>query len=170
MSNSSERSSRAREPVVVRDLRKADRAGLVEILQAVGNFSDEEIAVALELIDHGIHGTDPDYRFVVAERAGGRVAGYACYGPTPLTEGVHDLYWIAVDPTLQGSGVGRKLMDAVESTLTREGARMILIETASKPSYDATRAFYVRIGYDELARLPDFYRPGDDKVIYGRRL
>jgi len=100
----------------------------------------------------------------------GEVAGYACFGATPTTDGTQDLYWIAVDPAAQGAGIGRRLLGAVEDALRGEGARLLLVETASKPSYAGTRAFYDACGYELVARVPDFYAPGDDKVIYARRL
>lgn len=153
---------------MLRELRAADRAPLERILTATAAFSLEELEVALELIDHGLSADPQGYCFAIAERAG-EVAGYACWGQTPLTDGVFDLYWIAVDPALQGGGVGRALLQAAEAAVTKSGGRMLLIETASKPSYDATRTFYLRTGYTELARVPDFYKLGDDKVIYGKR-
>lgn len=146
----------------LRDLARSDRASIESILRATGVFNDAEVAVALELVDAP---TEVGYRFLVAE-CDGRVAGYACFGATPMTDGVFDLYWIAVDPQLHGIGIGRRLMDATREAVRACGGRMILIETASKPSYDATRAFYVAYGCREVARIPDFYARGDDKVTY----
>jgi GNAT superfamily N-acetyltransferase len=147
-----------------------DRTPLEAILRATQAFSEEEIAVALELIDATLApGGSPDYQLIVAE-VEGAVAGYACWGATPLTEGVFDLYWIATDPRLHGAGVGRKLVEHVEWDVRELGGRTVLIETASKPSYDKTRGFYLRTGYLEVARVPDFYKVGDDKVIYMKRV
>lgn len=155
-----------------RSLRAADRGPLTEILRATGAFTEEEVEVALELIDLGLD--DPpsrDYLFLVAASDDDeRVLGYVCWGPVPLTDAVYDLYWIAVDPRAQGGGVGRRLMAAAEEAVAAAGGRMLLVETAGKPSYAATRAFYERIGYREVARIPDFYRVGDDKVIYWKTL
>jgi ribosomal protein S18 acetylase RimI-like enzyme len=157
--------------VRLRPLSAADRAPLGAILDATGAFSDEEVAVALELIDLGL--AEPpsrDYLFLVAADDDDRATGYACWGRVPFTDGVFDLYWIAVDPAAQGGGVGRRLMAEVEADVRERDGRLVLVETAGKPSYAATRAFYERIGYREVARIPDFYRDGDDKVIYGKTL
>jgi ribosomal protein S18 acetylase RimI-like enzyme len=152
----------------LRPLRRSDRAALEAILRATRVFNDAEVAVALELID------SPEslgYRFLVAERADdGSPVGYSCFGATPMTDGVFDLYWIAVDPALHGAGVGRSLMRASEDAIRAEGGRMMMIETASKRSYDKTRAFYEKYGCPEVARIRDFYAVGDDKVIYACRL
>lgn len=153
--------------VRLRPLSPADRAPIERILRATGVFRDDEIDVALELVDAR---PEVGYRFVVAELSGA-VAGYACFGATPMTLGTWDLYWIAVDPALHGRGVGTLLMHAVEDAIRDEGGRLVMIETASKPSYDATRRFYERHPRcREVARVPDFYAIGDDKVMYAIQL
>jgi D-alanine-D-alanine ligase len=138
----------------------------VAILRATQVFQPYEIDVAIELIDAK---PDAGYRFVVAE-LDGHVAGYACFGRTPCTDGTWDLYWIAVDPALHGSGVGWTLMQSTVDAIRAESGRMVIIETASKPAYDRTRAFYLKYGCREVARVPDFYAVGDDKVVYALEL
>lgn len=136
-------------------------------------FSRDEIDCALSLVDESFADpTQPDpYRFLVAADASddARVLGYACFGTTPLTKGTCDLYWIAVDPALHGGGIGRLLIDGVERVLRADGQHQIVVETSSRTDYDATRAFYLRVGYVEEARVRDFYGRGDDKVFYVKR-
>ena len=172
MAGSSSRSSKPRPPAGprLRSLKSADKGPIEKILRATGAFTEDEVGVALELVDEGLAPGGGGYRFLVAEGAAGEVEGYSCFGDTPLTEGTYDLYWIAVAPSAQGRGIGRTLMRASEGAVRKAGGRMLLIETASKPSYDATRAFYASVGYREVARIPDFYRPGDDKIVYALRL
>ena len=181
MSSSSPASSRSPAPVRLRELRPADRAPLDALLRATGSFPENELAVAMELIDEGLAKatagatlTADDYRFLVAELpesgAAPRVIGYVCWGQNPMSDCVFDLYWIAVDPRAQGGGAGRALMAAAEAEARARGGRMVLVETGGKASYAPTRRFYERIGYVEIARLPDYFRVGDDKVIYARRL
>jgi ribosomal protein S18 acetylase RimI-like enzyme len=110
-----------------------------------------------------------EYAGLVAELHG-RVVGVLAYGETPMTVGTYDLYWIASDPDLRRRGIGAALLQAMEADLRRRGARLVRIETSGTPAYDATRAFYERFQFGETARLPDFYRPGDDLVIFTRRL
>ncbi|HEX9505906.1 MAG TPA: GNAT family N-acetyltransferase [Acidimicrobiia bacterium] len=118
----------------------------------------------MELLDGALAGDD-DYRFLGAY-AEDRLVGYACWGPTPGTEGTFDLYWIVVDPARQGEGVGTRLLRAVEDRLTTDHARLVVVETSSRPGYAPTRAFYERRGYTQAARLAGYYAPGDDLVIY----
>jgi len=145
-------------------LRSADRAAIERIVRATNAFREDEVVVAMELVDAD---ASEGYRFVVAE-VEGKVAGYACFGATPLTLGTWDLYWIAVDPALQGKKIGRALFDAAIEAVRAEGGRMLLIETGGKASYGATRNAYLAWGCREVARVPDFYEVGDDKVIFAR--
>lgn len=153
----------------LRPLRAEDRPALGALLADTRAFTDAEIAVALELVDLGLESAENGYRFVVAEAHGG-VSGYACFGATPLTIGVWDLYWLAVATAEQARGIGSELLAAAESEAGTAGGRMVVVETASKPSYEQARRFYARKGYHEVARVPDFYAEGDDKVIYVKQL
>ena len=159
-------------------LRPRDRARVAELLVSTAVFSRDEIDVALQLFDATVHdegnrGADDahvsDYEFTGAFD-GERLLGYACSGPTPATEGTFDLYWLAVDAAAQGKGIGTTLVRAVERELRDRGARMLLVETSSRPDYSNTRAFYARCGYREAARIKDFYAPADDRIMLTTRL
>jgi len=159
-------------------LRPDDRARLAELLESTAVFSPDEIEVALQLFDVTVEGESgagavdahvPDYEFTGAFD-GERLVGYACTGPTPATEGTFDLYWLAVDPAVQGQGIGKTLVHEVERELRDRGARMLLVETSSRPDYSNTRAFYARCGYTEAARIKDFYAPADDRIMLTTRL
>jgi ribosomal protein S18 acetylase RimI-like enzyme len=144
-----------------------DREAVMELIHATAMFTEEEERVAAELID--IYLTQPgqkDYAIDVAENDTGAVEGYICYGPTPMTEGTMDLYWIAVHPSRHNRGCGKALVAHLENTLRENKGRLILIETSSKEKYAPTRQFYLRLGYQEAARIKDYYRPGDDRIIF----
>lgn len=142
-------------------------------------FRDAEIGVALELFDETFSGgadapapgdgevrsPDGSYRFLGAF-GGDTLLGFACWGPTPATDRTWDLYWIAVHAAEHRRGVGSLLMSEVESRIARAGARLVVVETSSGASYDATRRFYLRRRYVEAARVRGFYAPEDDRVIF----
>jgi D-alanine-D-alanine ligase len=151
----------------LRTLTAADRGRVEEISRAVGLFRADEIAVALEVFDAEVAGS-PDYIALGAEHDG-RLAGWICWGPTPCTLGTFDLYWMAVDPALHGAGVGTALLHAMEARLAGV-ARLVVVETAGRPDYAPTRAFYEARGYRAVSRIPDFYAPGDDQVVYVKSL
>ncbi|RMH40506.1 MAG: GNAT family N-acetyltransferase [Deltaproteobacteria bacterium] len=158
--------------VELRGLRPTDRPLLEAALRSDDTFTAEEIAVALELIDDALARADSDYwfRVAVAPDAPGRIAGYICYGPTPMTRSSFDLYWLVVHRDARGRGVARALIDEMERDLRARGATGVRIETSQLESYGAARRVYERHGYREVARIPDFYKPGDALVTFYKRL
>jgi ribosomal protein S18 acetylase RimI-like enzyme len=173
---------------MIRPMTSADKPAVMDLIRATGFFRPDEVAVAEELIDayleqpnQGDYGVvvivdegSPSLAAAAAKRvsddAGGRVAGYMTYGPTPLTVGTYDLYWMAVDPRAQGRGHGRALVLWLEAYVKDAGGRLLIIETSSVPKYEPTRRFYLGLNYTEVARIPDFYQPGDDRVIYSKQI
>jgi ribosomal protein S18 acetylase RimI-like enzyme len=140
------------------------------ILNSTPEFLPHEVVVAEELIDAFLTSSlESGYHTIVAE-TDNRIVGYVCYGETPLTEGTWDVYWIAVDRTLQGQGIGGALMRETENNIQKLHGRLVVIETSSKPDYKKTRQFYISEGYSEIAIIPDFYTVGDGKVIMVKRL
>jgi ribosomal protein S18 acetylase RimI-like enzyme len=156
----------------LRHLTAADRGRIEEITRAVRVFRDDEVPVALEVFDAAVADVGADaVRPYVAMGAeiDGRLVGWICWGPTPCTLGTFDLYWMAVDPAVHDAGVGTALMREMEGRLAGS-ARLIVVETAGRPDYRPTCAFYEARGYRRAAVIPDFYAPGDDQVVYVKTL
>jgi ribosomal protein S18 acetylase RimI-like enzyme len=168
------------------------RPAVEEIVRATGVFSEGEVRVAMEVFDEGLkaemengewrmgeslsprpilHSPLPqlDYELIGVFQ-GALLLGYACFGPTPATDRTYDLYWIAVLPDAQRTGAGGALMAEVERQLASRPARLLVIETSSREDYAPTRRFYDKLGYQEAARLRDFYAPGDDRVVLSKRM
>ncbi len=157
----------------IRLIEPRDRSQIEEIIVSSGRFNQEEITTALELVDEALEkGEESGYIIRVLEVGKGHsaVQGYVCYGPTPLTQGVYDLYWIVTDPAVQGKGFGRHLIEYVEGDIVKRGGRMLLIETSSQEAYGSTIRFYKRAGYELVARIKNFYRIGDDKLVFSKEL
>ena len=171
--------------IFVGDMSPGNRPGIIRILEATRVFRKEEIDIALELFDsvfgaqsgadaapHEKTVTAPansDYFFLGAFTPEEELAGFACYGPTPGSDRTYDLYWIAVDPAVQGSGCGTILLNEVERRLKGLNARMVVVETSSRSDYGSSRGFYIQRGYVEAARSRDFYAPADDRITYTKR-
>lgn len=144
----------------------ADAPALRRLVAATGVFHREERAVALELLEARLaQGPRSGYSFFFAER-GPDLLGYAAWGRTPLTKSTFDLYWIAVAPAAQGQGVGRTLLELVERAIAARGGGNLIIETSSRAAYERTQRFYRAAGYRRVARLRDFYAPGDHKLMF----
>jgi ribosomal protein S18 acetylase RimI-like enzyme len=148
------------------DVEERDCQEVRRLVDATGYFSAAEADVAVELVQERLaKGDASGYHFVFVEE-GRAPAGYGCYGPIPGTESSFDLYWIVVDPSRRGKGLGRALMTNMERLVQERGGRRIYVDTSSRPQYASTRAFYEHNGYVQAALLEDFYAPGDGKAIY----
>lgn len=157
---------------MIRALRASDREAIVEIVKATGNFNEAEVAIAAELVDACL--TNPhqaDYfTFVATDDASDRVSGFLIVGPTPATTGTFDMYWIASHPDFYGRGISQALDQKARDFVRERGGYLLIAETSSQPSYERTRAFYAKQGYDVVSRIADYYKPGDDLVVYGKRV
>lgn len=158
-------------PVQIRtEVRPSDVEAVRRIVESTGFFHAHETAIAVELVEERLNrGPASGYEFVFAD-AGGRPAGYTCYGLIGCTQASYDLYWIAVAQDRQGLGLGRVLLEESERRIAAAGGRRVYIETSNRPLYVPTRGFYLRCGYEQEAVLKDFYAPDDDKVIYVKAL
>src|SRR5262245_52560542 len=89
---------------IIRRLHPSDRPALGQLVSLDGLFTRAEISVALELIDAALASPEGDYRVLAAE-VDGRILSYVCYGPTPMTVGTWDLYWVVTHPDARGQGL-----------------------------------------------------------------
>ncbi len=154
--------------------RRAVNAGDPETVRAIaestGFFYDVEIPVAVELVEEKLNsGNVCDYEFLFAEVAG-RTVGYTCFGPVAGSEGSFDLYWIIVHKDFRGKGVGKMLMNETHRIICEMGGRMVIAETSSTEKYIPTRRFYETLGYRNEGMIADFYKEGDGKVFFVKRL
>jgi ribosomal protein S18 acetylase RimI-like enzyme len=145
---------------------RTDLSALRALVLATGVFHSEERAVALELLQERLRrGAKSGYEFIFAQR-GAELVGYCAWGAVPLTKASFDLYWVAVAPRAQGLGIGRRLMELTERAVARRGGGRLYIETSSRGAYARTRRFYRAARYAQVARLVDFYAPGDHKIVF----
>ncbi|MGI6783984.1 MAG: GNAT family N-acetyltransferase [Aminivibrio sp.] len=140
------------------------------IAAATGAFSPAEITVLGEVLAEWALRPGRDYFLLTGERDG-VTAGFIIFGPAPMTEFAFDLYWIAVDPAFQKKGTGRLLEAKMCSALLEKSHRAVIrTETSGREDYRGQRLFYLAAGYGECGRIQDFYREGDDLVLYCKKI
>ena len=142
-----------------------DREEILELTRATHVFTREEEDTVLELFDAYRDNPASGYLFLSARNAGALV-GFACWGETALTDGAFDLYWLCTSPDAQRQGVGRALFERVQALALECGGLLIVIWTSGSGAYASAARFYERMGCDMVSRIPDFYRPGDDLLVY----
>jgi GNAT superfamily N-acetyltransferase len=156
----------------IRPVEERDQTSLLSIARDVGAFSAEDVDTVAELVDIYLHEPQgkEEYDWGAACDEHDQVLGFACYGPTPLTERTFDFYWLAVSKAAQGQGVGRALMEWVEQQARARGGRLLVLETSGTDEYAAARRLYERLGWKGRLCVPDFYHPGDDLFMFHKHL
>jgi D-alanine-D-alanine ligase len=156
---------------MITEAKKEDGQQIKDITANTEVFSSEEVACVSELWSEYITlGSEKSGYYFLIAREEGKILGYSCYGPRALTTGTFDLFWIAVDPAIRRSGVGRALLTASEQAIRRLGGRLLVLETSGLPDYAPTRKFYLATGYTQEATIKDFYKIGDDLIIFTKQL
>jgi ribosomal protein S18 acetylase RimI-like enzyme len=131
-------------------------------------FSKCEIEMAVELVITTLKIPD-EYSFFFAELNDETIA-FCNYSLIPCTMDTFDLYWIAVRKKMQGMGIGKMLIKATENDIRVKKGRQILVSTSSLETYSNTRKFYEKAGFSVAAILPNFYKEGDDEIIFKKVL
>lgn len=143
---------------------------ILKITADVGVFNDTEVETVRELLAGYYASPIESGYYFLSYRERDRVLGYVCWGPRELSDGGYDLYWICVSREAQGKGAGGALMQRFEQEARQRGGTWLIIETSSTPHYASARRLYERSGYEKSMELADFYHPGDNLLVYTRRL
>lgn len=150
----------------------ADTGSVIRLAVAAKMFQPDEVEPLRESLEAVYSGKmGPDHKIMILEdMPHGPAIGVVYFGANPMADRTWDLWMIAVVPERQGQGIGGKMLEFTEAEISASGGRLLLIETSSQPQYDATRAFYAKHRYDEVARIPDFYADGNSKVVFLKRI
>lgn len=112
---------------------------------------------------------DPGHIWFVHDLGAGPV-GFCYMTLEFLTEGTWNMKALGVHPDHQRTGAGRSIVATAETWMQNAGHRVMVIETSSDPAQSAARAFYPSTGYTLVGTIPEFWGPGDDKLIYSKTL
>jgi ribosomal protein S18 acetylase RimI-like enzyme len=151
--------------ITVEASKPEDRSAIGEIARRSGVFTNAEEDSIYELFDAHLQSADSGYEWLSA-RAGDRLVGFACYGPTPLAQGAYDLYWICADRTQHREGIGKSLFSLIEKEIRDREGRLLMIWTSGAEIYRPASKFYEQMGCELSARIRDYYKPGEDMVVY----
>jgi ribosomal protein S18 acetylase RimI-like enzyme len=155
---------------MIRATNPADKATLMTLAEGTGVFKPMEIEALSGVFDEYFEEYEAQGHKCVTYEDGGQVLGFAYYAPTWMTDRTWYLWWIAVSKQVQAKGVGSALVQYLEEDIRAQNGRLLLIETASLPSYDPTRRFYLKHQYQQAAVIKDYYADGDSLVVFSKRL
>lgn len=154
---------------MIRPIAPDDTTALIALAEATKLFGPHETEeLALMLADHFSDETNSQDIWIADDDNG--LVGVAYVAPERMTEGTWNLYLIAVHPDRQRQGRGAALLARVEQMLAQRGERVLLVETSGLESFEYVRSFYRKSGYDEEARIREFYKAGEDKIVFRKAL
>jgi len=152
------------------EAKQSDLQSVDEILRSTDFFREDEIEVAVELVQERLDkGKESGYEFVFLDIDEKTVA-YVCFGLIPCSLISYDLYWIGTHQDYRGKGMGKIILLETEKIVKELGGKAIYIETSSKQKYLPTQKFYENNNYDLKFVYEDFYDVGDSKFVYVKKL
>lgn len=154
---------------MIRPIAPDDTTALIALADATGLFESNQLEELGAMLSDYLGGNSDRDRFWIVDDDNGLV-GVAYCETERMTDRTWNLQLIAIRPDRQRQGRGTALLRYVEQTLVERGGRMLLVETSGTSEFEHTRAFYRKCGYDEEARIRDFYTEGADKIVYRKAL
>ncbi|MEX0347904.1 MAG: GNAT family N-acetyltransferase [Paracoccaceae bacterium] len=152
--------------MIIKLTKRSDIPPLQRVLQETGLFPPEMLP---DMTDGFLSTTDPNDLWLTCLQEEEPIG--LCYAvPEALAEGTWNMLALAVLPIWQGKGCGATIVQHLEEYLRAHDQRILIADTSGTEGFAATRAFYVRQGYEEEARIRDFWAPGDDKVTFRKAL
>ena len=151
--------------ISIRDLDRADLPSVHAILDGTGLFPSDMLE---PMVEPFLSKQAPHHWLVACSE--GRVVGFAYAELERMTDGTFNLLAIAVDPGVQGAGIGTTLVAGLMSHLRQQGGRIVIVETSSLDEYADTRSFYTGQLFTQEARIRDFYAAGEHKLVFWKQL
>lgn len=150
----------------IRKIQKEDLNHLKSVLDSIELFPSEMLEDMIA--DYFENQETQDIWFTATNDDIPISIGYCA--PEKLTEGTFNLYAIGVQSDFQGKGIGHKMMTYLEDQLKGQGHRILIVETSGLDEFQGTRKFYESLQYNKEAVIRDFWKDGDDKVVYWKKL
>jgi len=150
----------------IRKVEKEDLEHLKSVLDSIELFPSEMLDDMIS--DYFDNPDSQDIWFTAIENNEPVSIGYCA--PEKLTEGTFNLYAIGVRSDIQGKGIGSKMMRYLEHKLKEEGHRILIVDTSGTDEFQLTRKFYENLNYNKEATIRDFWKEGDDKIVFWKKL
>ncbi len=107
---------------------------------------------------------------LVVPGGGERVAGAAVVRRTDAVNGAFALDLLGVSPAVRGQGLGRALFQAAEAFAAENGGRLVQADASSGPAHSRARRFLLRLGFTQVAEVPDYYKDGYARLSFVKPL
>jgi len=150
----------------IRAVTKSDTDGLKKVVDSSELFPSEYLD---EMISDYFNNPDTqDIWFTYIDNIKQVAIGYCV--PEKLTDGTYNLLAIGVSQDTQRKGIASQMMNYIEQRLKQKDGRILIVETSSDDAQIGARNFYKKIGYTQAAVIKDFWKDGEDKIVFWKKL
>ena len=84
-----------------------------------------------------------------------------------------DVYWttyLYVHPNYYRQGIGSRLSFEIEKRIRKIGGRKIYLDIGNAEDQPEAISFHTKQGYTKEGELIDYFRDGENKLIFGKKL
>ena len=155
--------------IEIRAMEEGDVDAVLEVIEL--NFQEHTKFARRDFRRFFAQPPDERRQFLVAE-VNGRVVGCVGFHPDEDedVEGVFWAIWLYVRPDHHGHGVGGLLWSEMERRVTALNARKLYMDVGNESEHGVATAFYLRRGYVKEGELVDYFREGENKQIFAKRM
>ena len=150
----------------IRAVTSADIDGLKKVADSSGLFPSEYLDEMIS--DYFSNPETQDIWFAYTDNDKQVAIGYCV--PEKLTDGTYNLLAIGVSQDSQRIGIASQMMNYIEQLLKHKHGRILIVETSSDDAQIGARNFYKKIGYTQAAVIKDFWKDGEDKIVFWKKL
>jgi ribosomal protein S18 acetylase RimI-like enzyme len=150
----------------IRPVSKSDIDGLKKVVDSSELFPSEYLDEMIS--DYFDNPETQDIWFTYLADNKSVAIGYCA--PEKFTDGTYNLLAIGVSEDSQRKGIAREMMKYIEQLLKHNGGRILIVETSTDDAQIGARKFYKQIGYTQEAVIRDFWKDGEDKIVFWKKL
>lgn len=150
----------------IRAVIQADIDKIKEVVDSSELFPSEYLD---EMIDDYFKNADTqDIWFTFIDDDKPVAIGYCV--PEKFADGTYNLLAIGVNQDSQRKGIASEMMKYIEQLLKNKDGRILIVETSSDDAQIGARKLYKHIGYNQEAIIRDFWKDGEDKIVFWKKL
>ncbi len=150
----------------IKAVTKSDIDGLKKVVDSSELFPSDYLDEMIS--DYFNNPETQDIWFTYIDKNKQVAIGYCV--PEKLTDGTYNLLAIGVSHDAQRTGIASQMMNYIEQLLKEKDGRILIVETSSDDAQIGARSFYKKIGYTQAAVIKDFWKDGEDKIIFWKKL
>ena len=152
---------------MIRPTTPDDTDAILALANKLEMFDTDGLELIKASVTNYLGGNSNDIWFSAKEN---ELVGVIYCTPEPMTRGTWNVLMLLVDPDRQRQGYGSALISYVEQLLRDRGKRLLIVETSSLDEFEPACKFYSKCGFNEEARIRNFYAAEEDKIIFSKAL